>query len=269
MAEVIARAAELRLAAEPEELILKLEGEYIRVRVREQRAAARRDPRAARHDRRRARALPDGDRPQLLLRVRPACSRARAIRDGEQVEKALKANGYLEPGARARVAGGDAGEARARALHDAGVPRRGGRRRSSTRRSRSCSGGARGWSHADVPLLDEAHALVGEPRAHVRPRDRRRGAGPLADAAPDDRARARGRRADDPRRRRPGHRAGHATRAGRRLRICRAASDAEVEELRHAYRVPREIMELALPLLDTIAPGSSGRSRYRLGRPSR
>ena len=33
---MIARAAELRLAAEPEELILKLEGEYIRVRVREQ-----------------------------------------------------------------------------------------------------------------------------------------------------------------------------------------------------------------------------------------
>ncbi len=30
--------------------------------------------------------------------------------------------------------------------------------------------------------------------------------------------------------------------------------EAEVEELRHAYRVPREIMELALPLLERIAP---------------
>src|SRR4051812_4176421 len=37
LADVIARAADLRLASEPEELILKLEGEYIRVRVREQR----------------------------------------------------------------------------------------------------------------------------------------------------------------------------------------------------------------------------------------
>ena len=36
LADVIGRAAELRLTSEPEELILKLEGEYIRVRVREQ-----------------------------------------------------------------------------------------------------------------------------------------------------------------------------------------------------------------------------------------
>ena len=36
LAEVVQRAVALRLAAEPEELILKLEGEYIRVRVREQ-----------------------------------------------------------------------------------------------------------------------------------------------------------------------------------------------------------------------------------------
>lgn len=41
--------------------------------------------------------------------------------------------------------------------------------------------------------------------------------------------------------------------------------DAEVEELRHAYRVPREIMELALPLLDTIAPGIERPLAYRAG----
>ena len=40
---------------------------------------------------------------------------------------------------------------------------------------------------------------------------------------------------------------------------------AEVEELRHAYRVPREIMELALPLLDTIAPGIERPLAYRAG----
>src|SRR5688572_14596405 len=36
LSEVIARAAELKLVGEPEEVILKLEGEYIRVRVRDQ-----------------------------------------------------------------------------------------------------------------------------------------------------------------------------------------------------------------------------------------
>ena len=43
--------------------------------------------------------------------------------------------------------------------------------------------------------------------------------------------------------------------------------DAEVtvEELRHAYRVPAEIMELALPLLDLIAPDVEPPSAYRLG----
>jgi DNA helicase IV len=41
--------------------------------------------------------------------------------------------------------------------------------------------------------------------------------------------------------------------------------EAEVEELRHAYRVPREIMDLALPLLDTIAPRLEPPLAYRAG----
>jgi DNA helicase IV len=41
--------------------------------------------------------------------------------------------------------------------------------------------------------------------------------------------------------------------------------EATVEELRHAYRVPREIMELALPLLDTIAPDAAPPIAYRTG----
>jgi DNA helicase IV len=41
--------------------------------------------------------------------------------------------------------------------------------------------------------------------------------------------------------------------------------EAAVEELRHAYRVPREIMELALPLLDTIAPDVTPPVSYRTG----
>jgi DNA helicase IV len=38
-----------------------------------------------------------------------------------------------------------------------------------------------------------------------------------------------------------------------------------VEELRHAYRVPAEIMELALPLLDEIAPEVEPPIAYRTG----
>ena len=38
-----------------------------------------------------------------------------------------------------------------------------------------------------------------------------------------------------------------------------------VEELRHAYRVPREIMALSLPLLDEIAPAAAPPVAYRVG----
>jgi len=40
---------------------------------------------------------------------------------------------------------------------------------------------------------------------------------------------------------------------------------AEIEELRHAYRVPREIMSLALPLLEHIAPDVEPPVAYRAG----
>ncbi|HEY4412573.1 MAG TPA: AAA family ATPase [Gaiellaceae bacterium] len=41
--------------------------------------------------------------------------------------------------------------------------------------------------------------------------------------------------------------------------------EMRIEELRHAYRVPAEIMELALPLLDTIAPDVEPPLAYRQG----
>jgi DNA helicase IV len=41
--------------------------------------------------------------------------------------------------------------------------------------------------------------------------------------------------------------------------------EAAVEELRHAYRVPREIMDVALPLLETIAPDVAPPISYRTG----
>jgi len=41
--------------------------------------------------------------------------------------------------------------------------------------------------------------------------------------------------------------------------------EVTIEELRHAYRVPAEIMELALPLLETIAPDVEPPIAYRQG----
>src|SRR5205085_8378425 len=42
-------------------------------------------------------------------------------------------------------------------------------------------------------------------------------------------------------------------------------AEVTIEELRHAYRVPGEIMELALPLLDRIAPDVEPPLSYRQG----
>jgi superfamily I DNA/RNA helicase len=42
-------------------------------------------------------------------------------------------------------------------------------------------------------------------------------------------------------------------------------AEATVEELRHAYRVPREIMDVALPLLEAIAPEVAPPISYRTG----
>ncbi len=41
--------------------------------------------------------------------------------------------------------------------------------------------------------------------------------------------------------------------------------DVTIEELRHAYRVPGEIMDFALPLLDLIAPDVERPLAYRQG----
>jgi hypothetical protein len=125
-------------------------------------------------------------------------------------------------------------------------------------------GARRGWSEADLPLLDEARALlVGDPQRYghvivdeaqdltpmqLRMVARRAGG---AFTLLGDIAQATGpvayERWDDLLPHLPG------------------GEDAGVEELRHAYRVPREIMELALPLLETIAPDVEPPRAYRSG----
>jgi DNA helicase IV len=126
------------------------------------------------------------------------------------------------------------------------------------RRSRS------GWSNADLPLVDEARALLRgvETRyGHV-----------IVDEAQDltpmqvrmvarrttgaftllgDVAQATG---PIP-----------YTRWDELLAALPGGERAAIEELEHAYRVPREIMALALPLLDSIAPAIERPLAYRIG----
>ncbi len=264
LAEVIAAAAGLRLAGEPEELYLRLDGEAVRVRAREI-AELLRETREE-----------HGTGSLARERFRMAVVRAfyaeygrvlggAAFRDGEEVESILRRQAgladvveaawplvapdrlirslYTQPAFLAEAAEGILDEDEQRLL----------RRRPA------------GWSDADIALLDEANALVGEaPRAygHV-----------IVDEAQDlspMQLRAISRRARD----------GSLTILGDVAQATGAVlyrswdevlphlphgDEAEVEELRHAYRVPSEIMDVALPLLAEIAPGLEPPLAYRTG----
>ncbi len=264
LAEVIVRAVELRLAAEPEELILKLDGEYIRVRVREQERLLS----EIREQHGATAAARERFRMGIVRSFYSEYGRVlqgAAVRDGEEVEKALKSSGHLArvldrawpavapeklvrslfttPAFLAAAAEGILGEDEQKLLRRRGA----------------------GWSDADVPLLDEAHALVGSPARtydHVIV-DEAQDLSPMQLRMISRRARggaltilgdvAQG--------------TGTVTYEGwdEVLPYLRHGDEADVEELRHAYRVPREIMELALPLLDTIAPGIERPLAYRVG----
>jgi DNA helicase IV len=123
---------------------------------------------------------------------------------------------------------------------------------------------ARGWSDADLPLLDEARALIaGQPTqyGHVIVDEAqdltpmqlrmvtRRAAGAFTILG--DIAQATGPIPYD--------------RWNELLPYLPQGGQAEVAELRHAYRVPREIMALALPLLEQIAPDVEPPVAYRVG----
>jgi len=122
----------------------------------------------------------------------------------------------------------------------------------------------RGWSESDLPLLDEARALVlGPPQqfGHV-----------IVDEAQDltpMQLRMIARRAS-----RSFTILGDIAQATGPIAYERwdellphlpGGEEAQVEELRHAYRVPREIMALALPLLKRIAPDVEPPLAYRVG----
>jgi DNA helicase IV len=264
LAEVVRRAAGLRLAGEPQELVLRLDGTYIRVRQREV-AELLEDVRAEHGTTAAAR-----ERFRMGLVRRFYADYARqlgglAMLDGEQIEKVLRTSGVLRA-VLDRAWPAVAPDKLVRALFTTpafleaaadGVLEPDEQRLLRRR-------GA-GWSDADVALLDEANALVGTPPrtfGHV-----------VVDEAQDltpMQLRMVGRRARD----------GALTILGdvaqatgpigysgwdEVLPYLPRGDEADVEELRHAYRVPREIMELALPLLPLIAPGLEPPLAYRMG----
>ncbi|HEY8645500.1 MAG TPA: UvrD-helicase domain-containing protein [Gaiellaceae bacterium] len=263
LAEVVRRAAELRLVSEPEELVLRLEGSFISVRRREVRellAAARETGTTA--------AVRERFRMSLLRRFYEEYGRVLgggAIRDFDEIEQALRSKGYLDRVLKAawpivspdrlvrsllttRATLAEAAEGILDPAEQKLLLRRG-----------------QAWSDGDIPLLDEARTvLVATPRAygHV-----------IVDEAQDltpMQLRMVSRRA------REGALTilGDVAQATGAIRYSRwdevlphlpRGDEATIEELRHAYRVPREIMDLALPLLDTIAPDVAAPISYRTG----
>jgi DNA helicase IV len=268
LAEVVTRAVEGAVSLAPEELVLYVDGEFVRVREREVAELLDVDP----------------DVPLALARerFRMAVLRRfyerygeklgeRALRSFDELERALKAKGFLQkwldrvfaipradrlvarlltsPAALREVADGVLSAAEQKLLL-----------RDRPRRAAELE-----WSDHDLPLLDVARTLVdGPPRAygHV-----------IVDEAQDlspMQLLTISRRAVD----------GSLTMLGDVAQatgpvVWRAwaelspylpdEAEVTIEELRHAYRVPAEIMELALPLLDKIAPDMAKPLAYRRG----
>ncbi len=263
LADVVRRAAELRLRPGSGELVLRMEGSFVGVEadeVAELLAATRAELGLALAARERFRM-------EVLRRFyEDYCTRlgALAVRPFEDVEHALRKNGHLKrfldqvwPTAKPEQLVSRLLSTRARLEEAAAGILDPSEQAILLRRGR-------GWSDGDVALIDEADALIGSsPRrfGHV-----------IVDEAQD---------LTPMQLRMIGRRAAHGfTALGDVAQATGPVSyghwdellpnlpggvDAQVVELRHAYRVPREIMELALPLLETIAPGMEPPVSYRTG----
>jgi DNA helicase IV len=268
--EVVARAVEVAVVPAPEELVTLVDGLYVRVRERDVAALLEE-------------ALDTGAPLGLAReRFRMAVLRRfyerygellgpRALRSFDELERALRRGGFLtrwldrvlplpQPAKLvARLLTSPA------ALETASEGVLGDDERKLLLRDRPRRISDLRWSDQDVALLDEAHTLIGgAPRAygHV-----------IVDEAQDlspMQLLAISRRAID----------GSLTILGdvaqatgpvvyRRWQELEPylpdEAELSIEELRHAYRVPAEIMDFALPLLDRIAPEVEPPLAYRKG----
>jgi DNA helicase IV len=263
LAEVIRRAAELRLQPGSGELVVRMEGSFVGVEADEVAELLT----STRAELGLTLAARERFRMDVLRRFyEDYCTRlgALAVRPFEDVERALRKNGRLKrfldevwPTVKPEQLVGRILSTRS-ALEDAAA----GILDSSEQAALARRG--RGWSEGDVALIDEANTLVGSAGqrfGHI-----------IVDEAQD---------LTPMQLRMVGRRAVHgftvlgdvAQATGPvpyahwddLLPHLPHGQEAEIVELRHAYRVPREIMELALPLLDVIAPGAEPPVSYRTG----
>src|SRR3954470_15414499 len=268
--EIVAHAVEIAVVPAPEELVTLVDGVYVRVRERDVAALLEE-------------ALEAGDPLGLARdRFRMAVVRRfyerygelfgpRALRTFDELEQALRRGGFLTrwldrvlplPQPKKLVSRLLASPA---ALEAASEDVLDDDERKVLLRDRPRRMSDLRWSDQDVALLDEARTLLaGAPRSygHV-----------IVDEAQDlspMQLLAVSRRAVD----------GSLTILGdvaqatgpvvyRRWQelapFLPADTELEIEELRHAYRVPAEIMDFALPLLDEIAPEVEPPIAYRKG----
>jgi DNA helicase IV len=269
LAEVVTRAVELSVKPAPEELVLYVDGEFIRVREREV-----------------AELLDDLDPavPLAVARERFRMGLLRrfyerygeklgplALRSFDELERALKNKGFLAKYLDRVFAIPRADKLVARLLTSPAAIAHASdgvldaREQKLLLRDRPRRAADLQWSDHDLPLLDVARTLIdGPPRAygHV-----------IVDEAQDlspMQLLTISRRAVD----------GSLTMLGDVAQATGPVvygtwhelepylpveAEVTIEELRHAYRVPAEIMELALPLLDRIAPGMERPLAYRRG----
>jgi DNA helicase IV len=270
LSEVVQRAVELSVRPAPEELVLYADGVFVSVKERDVRdlleaALEAGDALALARDR---------FRMALLRRFYERYGELlgpRALRSFDDLERALRKNGFLTkyldrvlplPKAERLVARLLTSSA---ALRDAAEGVLEGDEQKLLLRDRPKRATDLRWSDHDLPLLDVARTLVdGPPRAygHV-----------IVDEAQDlspMQLLMVSRRAAD----------GSLTMLGDVAQATGPVTygrwqelepylpeeaEVRIEELRHAYRVPAEIMALALPLLDRIAPDVEPPLAYRQG----
>jgi DNA helicase IV len=264
LVDVIRRAAEARLVSEPEELAIRLEGSFVWVREREIRELVE----GARDELGLTAAARDRFRMNLLRRLYEEYGQvlgAYAVRSFEDVERALRGGGYLDRVVKAAWPQVSPDRLIRSLFTSRSTLARAADGILSQEEQKLLARRNTGWSDVDVPLLDEARSLLAAAPhryGHV-----------IVDEAQDlspMQLRMVGRRAPD----------GGLTILGDVAQGTGAVAyaswdevlpqlphgdEASVEELRHAYRVPREIMAVALPLLETIAPEVSPPIAYRAG----
>jgi DNA helicase IV len=263
MAEVVRRAVELRSQGRPQELVMRMEGMFVGVRGR----AVTELLETTRDEHGLSATARERFRMAVLRRFYADYGETLgglAMRAFDEVERALRKDGVLnrflettwpapkpEQVVRQLLASAERLVEAADGVLDEDEQR-------LLRRARS------GWSAADLPLLDEARAILLD--------DHDRYGHVIVDEAQDltpMQLRMIARRA-----------AGSFTLLGD---VAQATGPvpygswdgllanlpggdlAELEELKHAYRVPREIMSLALPLLEHIAPDTEPPIAYRAG----